>query len=152
MTACAPEIPKNLVNQLDDNGIMIIPIGEDNNIQVLKKIVKKRKKNFEPGLNGGKVCSFVRRESAILMRFLFFIFFLTSCESFFFQDFKIKHFPKTSKNEELYYKVKKGDNLYFIAKKFNVTIPKLINYNNINAPYKIYPNQKIFIPKKKEFI
>ena len=44
VTACAPEIPKNLVNQLDDNGIMIIPIGEDNNIQVLKKIVKKGKK------------------------------------------------------------------------------------------------------------
>ena len=44
VTACAPEIPKNLVNQLDDNGIMIIPIGEDNNIQVLKRIVKKGKK------------------------------------------------------------------------------------------------------------
>ena len=44
VTACAPEIPKNLINQLDDNGIMIIPIGEDNNIQVLKKIVKKGKK------------------------------------------------------------------------------------------------------------
>ena len=86
------------------------------------------------------------------MRFLFFIFFLTSCESFFFQDFKIKHFPKSSKNEELYYKVKKGDNLYFIAKKFNVTIPKLINYNNINAPYKIYPNQRIFIPKKEFYL
>ena len=85
------------------------------------------------------------------MRLLFFIFFLTSCESFFFQDFKIKHFPKSSKNEELYYKVKKGDNLYFIAKKFNVTIPKLINYNNINAPYKIYPNQRIFIPKKRVY-
>ena len=83
------------------------------------------------------------------MRFLFFIFFLSSCESLFFQEFKIKHFPKSSKNEQLYYKVEKGDNLYFISKKFNVTIPKLINYNNINAPYKIYPNQRIFIPKKR---
>ena len=75
VTACAPEIPKNLINQLDDNGIMIIPIGEDNNIQVLKKIVKKGK-NFEPGLNGGEVCSFIRRKSGILNEIsVFYIFF-----------------------------------------------------------------------------
>ena len=49
-------------------------------------------------------------------------------------------------------KLKKGDNLYFIAKKFNVTIPKLINYNNINAPYKIYPNQKYLYQKKRVYL
>ena len=41
VTASAPEIPKNLLSQLVDGGIMIIPIGEDNDNQVLKKIIKK---------------------------------------------------------------------------------------------------------------
>ena len=40
VTASAPEIPNNLLNQLSDNGIMIIPIGEEHSNQVLKKIVK----------------------------------------------------------------------------------------------------------------
>ena len=43
----------------------------------------------------------------------------------------------------------KGDNLYSISKKYNVTISKLVNFNNIDSPYKIFPNQKIFIPKKR---
>ena len=30
-----------------------------------------------------------------------------------------------------------------------MTIPKLVNFNNIQTPYRIYPNQKIFIPKKR---
>ena len=41
VTASAPEIPNNLLSQLVDNGIMVIPIGEDNDNQVLKKIIKK---------------------------------------------------------------------------------------------------------------
>ena len=44
VTACAPEIPGNLLNQLSDDGIMIIPIGEEHSDQVLKKIVKNGKK------------------------------------------------------------------------------------------------------------
>ncbi len=40
VTACAPEIPTTLISQLKDNGIMIIPIGEDYNQQVLKKLRK----------------------------------------------------------------------------------------------------------------
>tara|TARA_X000001036_G_C20501513_1_gene734063 strand:- start:125 stop:760 length:636 start_codon:yes stop_codon:yes gene_type:complete len=44
VTACAPEIPSNLLNQLSDDGIMIIPIGEEHSDQVLKKIVKNGKK------------------------------------------------------------------------------------------------------------
>ena len=43
MTACAPEIPKNLIEQLSVNGIMVIPIGDDYNEQVLKKVIKKDK-------------------------------------------------------------------------------------------------------------
>ena len=42
VTASAPEIPTKLLSQLVDNGIMVIPVGEDNDNQVLKKIIKKR--------------------------------------------------------------------------------------------------------------
>ncbi len=41
VTASAPEIPTKLLNQLVDRGIMVIPVGEDNDNQVLKKIIKK---------------------------------------------------------------------------------------------------------------
>jgi len=44
VTASAPEIPNKLLNQLSDDGIMIIPIGEEHSNQVLKKIVKDGKK------------------------------------------------------------------------------------------------------------
>ena len=43
VTASAPEIPNILLGQLIDGGIMIIPIGEDNDNQILKKITKKGK-------------------------------------------------------------------------------------------------------------
>tara|TARA_B100000287_G_scaffold349348_1_gene337883 strand:- start:5156 stop:6037 length:882 start_codon:yes stop_codon:yes gene_type:complete len=80
---------------------------------------------------------------------LLFLLFLPGCESLFFQDFKIKTLKNKSEEGTLYYKVKKGDNLYSISRKFRVSIPKLVNFNNINSPYKIFPNQKIFIPKKR---
>ena len=41
VTASAPEIPKKLLSQLVDEGIMVIPVGEENDNQVLKKIIKK---------------------------------------------------------------------------------------------------------------
>ena len=41
VTASAPEIPTKLLSQLVDKGIMVIPVGEDNDNQVLKKIIKK---------------------------------------------------------------------------------------------------------------
>tara|TARA_B100000989_G_scaffold260783_1_gene211500 strand:- start:1403 stop:2044 length:642 start_codon:yes stop_codon:yes gene_type:complete len=61
VTASAPEIPNPLLNQLSDDGIMIIPIGEENTDQMLIKIKKKNgnleKKNllkvrFVPLLEG----------------------------------------------------------------------------------------------------
>ena len=45
VTASAPDIPKNLVNQLSINGIMVVPIGDDYEDQILKK-VKKKKNNI----------------------------------------------------------------------------------------------------------
>lgn len=35
VTASAPEVPRTLINQLSNNGIMVIPIGEENNNQTL---------------------------------------------------------------------------------------------------------------------
>ena len=40
VTAAAPEIPMTLLKQLNNNGIMIIPIGEDNNDQTLTLVRK----------------------------------------------------------------------------------------------------------------
>jgi protein-L-isoaspartate(D-aspartate) O-methyltransferase len=40
VTANAPEIPDILLKQLANKGIMIIPVGDDYNEQVLKKIIK----------------------------------------------------------------------------------------------------------------
>ncbi|MBD22652.1 MAG: protein-L-isoaspartate O-methyltransferase [Alphaproteobacteria bacterium] len=44
VTANAPEIPNKLVEQLVNDGIMIIPVGDDYNQQILKKVVKKGNK------------------------------------------------------------------------------------------------------------
>ena len=44
VTANAPEIPSKLVEQLVNDGIMIIPVGDDYNQQILKKVVKKGNK------------------------------------------------------------------------------------------------------------
>merc|ERR1712023_303719 len=50
------------------------------------------------------------------------------------------------------YKVKKGDNLFSISRGFNVSIQELIKVNKIQEPYKIFPNQSIFIPQNKMHI
>ncbi len=74
---------------------------------------------------------------------------LFGCESFFFEEYRIIQ-PKIYKKKEIkYYTVKKGDNLYSISKKFNLPIQKIIKSNKIKSPFKIYPNQKIFLPKNK---
>ncbi len=44
VTANAPEIPNILVEQLVNEGIMIIPVGDDYNQQNLKKVIKKENK------------------------------------------------------------------------------------------------------------
>ena len=40
---------------------------------------------------------------------------------------------KKKKSKQKFYKVKKGDTLYSISKKFNISIDDLINYNNLNS-------------------
>jgi protein-L-isoaspartate(D-aspartate) O-methyltransferase len=46
VTAGAPSIPKTLVEQLKINGIMVIPVG-DNQIQRMVKLIKKSQKKIE---------------------------------------------------------------------------------------------------------
>ena len=84
--------------------------------------------------------------------FTFIIIVLSGCESFFFEEYTIKGYKFKKKEDNLYYNVIKGDNLYLISKKYNVTISKLVAFNNIDSPYKIFPNQKIFIPKKRTHV
>lgn len=50
VTAAALEIPKNLVDQLANNGLMIVPVGEENNSQNLLKIRKSNNKIFSETL------------------------------------------------------------------------------------------------------
>ena len=78
------------------------------------------------------------------------LFALFGCESIFFEQYKIIN-PKIYKKDLQYYKVIKGDNLYSISKKFNIPIQKIIKSNKITSPFKIFPNQKIFLPRNKVY-
>ena len=46
-----------------------------------------------------------------------------------------------------YYTIKKGDNLYAIAREYNINPDLLALLNGINKEDYIYPNQEILIPK-----
>jgi len=47
-----------------------------------------------------------------------------------------------------YYTIKQGDNLYAIARKYNINPDLLALLNGIEKEDYIYPNQEILIPKK----
>ena len=83
---------------------------------------------------------------------IFLIFILVGCETYIYNDYKIIDLKNKKKRKVINfsgtnYLVKKGDNLYSISRKFKISIQELIRKNNIVEPYKIFPNQKIFIPK-----
>ena len=46
------------------------------------------------------------------------------------------------------YIVQKGDNLYAIAQKYNISLIDLLNINGLDKDDYIYPNQEIMVPKK----
>lgn len=50
--------------------------------------------------------------------------------------------------ENIYYTVKKGDALYKIAAKFNVTVSQIVAWNNIKNPNLIYAGQILIVGKK----
>ncbi len=55
--------------------------------------------------------------------------------------------PKIMNNPYRYYTVKKGDNLYRIAKDFDIDYQLLIRLNGLDADDYIYPNQTLILPK-----
>ena len=57
--------------------------------------------------------------------------------------------PATSDNSAFeYYIVKKGDNLYQISKKYNISAEMLANINGLEINEYIFPEQKILVPKE----
>lgn len=50
VTAAALEIPGKLIDQLDNNGLMVVPVGEENNNQTLFKIKKINNKIFSESI------------------------------------------------------------------------------------------------------
>ncbi len=52
--------------------------------------------------------------------------------------------PPPSK-DPFHYTVKRGDSLWSIAKKFNVTVKQLLAWNNLRKNKYLYPNQKITV-------
>lgn len=85
---------------------------------------------------------------------IFFIFFLlislNNCEKFFYGEYEIFEKNKIKKDSiKNIHIVKRGENLYLISKKFSISIDEIIKENNIKSPFKIFPNQKLILPKKK---
>ena len=85
---------------------------------------------------------------------IFFIFFLlislNNCEKFFYGEYEIFEKNKIKKDSRKnIHIVKSGENLYLISKKFSISIDEIIKENNIKSPFKIFPNQKLILPKKK---
>lgn len=57
----------------------------------------------------------------------------------------LKIITNTSINSNIYYTVKKGDNLTKIAKEYTTTVNSIVSLNNIKNPNLIYPNQVLKI-------
>lgn len=74
------------------------------------------------------------------------LFFLTSCEKIIYGNYQIIDLGTKNKKQKQYI-VKKGENLFLISEKFNISLKNLIETNNINSPYRIFPNQKLIIPQ-----
>jgi len=58
----------------------------------------------------------------------------------------------SKKKTYIYYKVKKGDSLSKIAKRFNTSVKKLIALNNLKKPYILRPGQKLKVPSVKSYL
>ena len=81
------------------------------------------------------------------MRIIFFIFLLISCEDIIYGKYRI--IKNDFKKNTNFYEVKSGDNIYSISRKKNISVREIIEANHIEAPYRIYPKQKLFLPVSK---
>ena len=59
---------------------------------------------------------------------------------------KDKKHDKKHKKCDFWYKVKRGEWVYEISRKYSVRANCVIRYNNLRHPNRIYPGQKIYIP------
>ena len=48
-------------------------------------------------------------------------------------------------------RVQKGDTLYSIARRENVSVRSLIEKNKLKPPYKIYPGQRLIVPQQRYY-
>ena len=62
-------------------------------------------------------------------------------------DFKEEMQPSESNTYFEYYKIKSGDTIYGIARKYNINPDLLASLNGLNDTDYIYPDQIILIPK-----
>lgn len=74
------------------------------------------------------------------------LLFLTSCERIIYGNYQIIDTSINTKKKNQYI-VKKGENLFLISEKFNISLKNLIETNNISSPYRIFPNQKLILPQ-----
>lgn len=60
----------------------------------------------------------------------------------------------TNENNNSYirYKIKKGDTLYKIARKYNTTVNEIVKINKIQNPNKIYTGETLLIPTKNNTV
>lgn len=55
--------------------------------------------------------------------------------------------PATNNNPFFYYTVEQGDNIYALARKYNVDLDTLLQINGLNKNDYIYPGNQLIIPK-----
>lgn len=60
--------------------------------------------------------------------------------------------PNTESSDYTTYIVKPGDNLYAIARAYQVDYPTLLKINGLDENDYIYPDQKIMIPNSKIYV
>lgn len=60
--------------------------------------------------------------------------------------------PNTESSDYTIYIVKQGDNLYAIARTYQVDYPTLLKINGLDENDYIYPDQKIMIPNSKIYV
>ncbi len=61
----------------------------------------------------------------------------------------IKEQPDTIGNQFTDYKVTKGDTLFNISQKFNISWATIASLNNLKSPFSIKPGQTLKIPKQQ---
>lgn len=57
--------------------------------------------------------------------------------------------PAIKNNRFMTYTIKKGDNLYEIARRYNVDVNTLMMLNGLDKDDFIYPNQEIIVPREE---